>query len=254
MALKAVQRSAMKAQVSGAKAVLPVRRSINRLAVVAQAQKPAFEAGKLMAVAAAASTALVASNAQAATEVAQLAAGDNRPVILASLLVPALGWVGFNIFSSLQGQIDNMKEFKDNAVTGAIGLTAASMLLAENAQAATEVAQLAAGDNRIGIIATLFLPALGWVAFNIFSGLQGQIENMRDFKDRGVAGAVGLGAASLLFADSAQAASEVAQLAAGDNRPVILASLLVPALGWVGFNIFSSLQGQLDNMKEFKDN
>lgn len=39
--LKSVQAQ-VKAQ-AGAKAVLPVRRSINRLAVIAQAQKPAVE-------------------------------------------------------------------------------------------------------------------------------------------------------------------------------------------------------------------
>ena len=40
-------------------------------------------------------------------------------------------------------------------------------MAAQSADAATDVATLAAGDGRVGIIALLFLPVLGWVAFNI---------------------------------------------------------------------------------------
>ncbi len=40
---------------------------------------------------------------------------------------------------------------------------AATLLAAGNASAAQEVAQLAGSDNRVGIIATLFLPVVGWV-------------------------------------------------------------------------------------------
>ena len=52
------------------------------------------------------------------------------------------------------------------------------MVSAGNAQAASEVAQLAAGDNRLGIIATLALPAIGWVAFNIGGPALNQLANM----------------------------------------------------------------------------
>ena len=45
----------------------------------------------------------------------------------------------------------------------ALSSVVASMMAAGNANAATEVAQLAAGDNRFGIIAFLFLPVVGWV-------------------------------------------------------------------------------------------
>ena len=45
----------------------------------------------------------------------------------------------------------------------AVSSIVASMLAAGNANAALEVAQLAAGDNRFGIIAFLFLPVVGWV-------------------------------------------------------------------------------------------
>ena len=55
---------------------------------------------------------------------------------------------------------------------------AATMLSSGNAQAASEVAQLAAGDNRLGIIATLALPAVGWVIFNIGGPALNQLANM----------------------------------------------------------------------------
>ena len=45
----------------------------------------------------------------------------------------------------------------------ALSSVVGTFLAAGNANAATEIAQLAAGDNRFGIIAGLFLPALGWV-------------------------------------------------------------------------------------------
>lgn len=49
------------------------------------------------------------------------------------------------------------------ALTSVVG----SFLAAGNANAAVEIAQLAGSDNRVGILATLFLPAIGWVLFNI---------------------------------------------------------------------------------------
>ena len=57
---------------------------------------------------------------------------------------------------------------KRSIATG-LGLTAASMLMAQNADAAADVAQIAqkAGDNRILAVAALLTPALGWVLFNI---------------------------------------------------------------------------------------
>ena len=40
------------------------------------------------------------------------------------------------------------------------------LLCLQSADAATEVAQVA-GDSRVGVIATLFVPIVGWVLFNI---------------------------------------------------------------------------------------
>jgi len=107
--------------------------------------------------------------------------------VLATLFVPALGWVAFNILSPLTNQLDRMSEMKDDAapsVAGAVGLgAAASLLMAQNAEAATEISQLAASDNRAGVLATLFVPALGWVAFNILSPLTNQLDRMSEMKD-----------------------------------------------------------------------
>jgi hypothetical protein len=111
----------------------------------------------------------------------------------------------------------------------ALPAAAGTLLAAGNAQAATELAQVAASDGRLGTISLLFLPALGWVAFNMLGPLTNQLNRMSEMasedakpagkKRRGVAGAVGLGAAlSLAAAQQADAATELAQLGASDGR------------------------------------
>ncbi|KAI8466756.1 MAG: hypothetical protein J3K34DRAFT_432715 [Monoraphidium minutum] len=169
-----------------------VRRSVR---VMAQA-RPQEQIAKLLALPAAASAMLAAGNAQAATELMQVAAGDNRLGTIALLFVPAIGWVAFNMLSPLTNQLSRMSEMagepapkaakggKRRGVAGAVGLGAAlSLAAAQSAEAATEIAQLAAGDNRIGTIALLFLPALGWVAFNILGPLGNQINRMSEMAD-----------------------------------------------------------------------
>ena len=75
-------------------------------------------------------------------------------------------------------------------VAGAVGLGAAlSLFAAQQADAATEVAQLAASDGRLGTISLLFLPALGWVAFNMLQPLNNQLNRMNEM-------AAGAGAAA----------------------------------------------------------
>jgi photosystem II PsbY protein len=87
---------------------------------------------------------------------------------------------------------------------------------------------------RFGTISLLFLPALGWVAFNMAQPAFNQLNRMNDIKEeavgaggkkkRGLAGAVGLGAAlSMMAAQQADAATELSQLAASDNRCVLQA-------------------------------
>lgn len=133
---------------------------------------------------------------------------------------------------------------------------ASSLLVAGSADAAVEISQLAAADNRIGILATLFVPALGWVGFNIGQPLLSQLGRMDEMAGspakksikRSFAAAVGLSAAALMLADSASAATEVAQLAGTDNRVLILAIVFVPVVGWVGFNIAQPLLSQFGRM------
>ena len=84
-------------------------------------------------------------------------------------LVFACSWVGFNILGPLQNQLAAMdqqqssptKNTKKRGVAAAVGLGAASLLAAQSAEAAQQVADLAASDNRFGTIALLAVPVLG---------------------------------------------------------------------------------------------
>lgn len=80
--------------------------------VLARAQPQQEQAtasiGQAVALSAAVSTLLSADNALAANELATLAASDNRPGLLLTLLVPVAGWVLFNIGGGLLNQLDIM--------------------------------------------------------------------------------------------------------------------------------------------------
>ena len=92
---------------------------------------------KLAAASTTASTFLAAGNAQAAQEVASLAGRDNRATTLLLLLVPALGWVGFNILAPALNQLKGMQSAnsKRSAAIG-LGLSAAALLTTQSADAA----------------------------------------------------------------------------------------------------------------------
>ncbi|KAL6751856.1 hypothetical protein V8C86DRAFT_3029895 [Haematococcus lacustris] len=176
----------------------PVISGISRRGVVVRAHakqsRPVMEAAKAVSLATLSGAVLSPQAAQAATEVAQLAAGDNRPLILGTLLLPVLGWVAFNIGGPLFAQLDKMGERADETTPdkrslrlkrAVIGPMAGLGLLAatQSAEAATEIAQLAAGDNRPIILLTLLLPVLGWVAFNIGGPLFAQLDKMGERAD-----------------------------------------------------------------------
>ena len=59
--------------------------------------------------------------------------------------------------------------------------TAATTALTAAGAAHADVVEAAAriNDNRAAIVATLFVPALGWVAFNILGPALNQYQNMR---------------------------------------------------------------------------
>ncbi len=63
------------------------------------------------------------------------------------------------------------------SLAAGLGLGTALLLASGKADAAQEISQLAASDNRIGIIATLFLPVVGWVLFNIGGPALNQLAN-----------------------------------------------------------------------------
>ncbi len=69
-------------------------------------------------------------------------------------------------------------------------------------------------------------------------------------KGRAAAIGLGLSAASLAAASSAQAATEVATLAAGDGRPALFLALFAPALIWVGINIAGPALNQINTMAD----
>lgn len=226
------------------RAPLPSRPVAFRSKLVVRAQACSekdvqVQATRAVAFGTAATTLLASGNAHAAMEVAQLAS-DGRAGLLSLLFLPAVAWVLFNIAGPAKSQLDSMK-----GVSIGLGLTAAGLLAAGSADAATEMAQLAEADGRGSILLLLLLPAAGWVLFNIAGPAINQVNDMK----KGLVAGLGLSAAGLLAAGGADAATEVAQLAASDNRLGIVLTLFVPVVGWVLFNIAGPAKNQLDEMK-----
>lgn len=128
---------------------------------------------------------------------------------------------------------------------------AATFLSSGNALAAQQVVQLADSDNRLGALLFLIAPALGWVLFNIGGPASRQFGDMSK-KKKSVAAGLGLGAAGALALapGSAEAATQIGQLADSDGRLGALLFLVAPALGWVIFNIGEPASRQFDSMKK----
>jgi len=219
------------------------------------------EVGKFVTVSSVAASLLSSGNALAAQELLSVAESDGRLSVIAALFVPALGWVGFNMLQPALNQLNKMNEERESAqrsVVSAVGLGAAAsmLLLADSANAASEIAQVAENDARLLVIAGLFMPAIAWVLFNILQPALNQLNKMseeRESAKRSVVSALGLGASALMLAGSADAATEVAQLAENDGRLGVIATLFVPALGWVGFNMLQPALNQLNKMAEERE-
>jgi photosystem II PsbY protein len=249
----------------------PAQRQLQSMASADAPKKATKRRGVAAAVGmgAAAMTMMAAESANAATEFAQVADSDGRLAAILTLFVPAIGWVLFNILGPAQRQLESMasedapkkatKSTKRRGVAAGLGMSAAaaSLMLADSASAANEFAQVADSDGRLAAILTLFVPAIGWVLFNILGPAQRQLQSMasedapkKATKRRGVAAAVGMGAAamSMVAAESASAATELAQVADSDGHLAAILTLFVPALGWVAFNIFGPALRQLDSM------
>ena len=157
----------------------------------------------------AAATFLAAGNANAAMEVATLAASDSRAGLLATLAVPAVSRACMHQSCSGHGAGRRARRSASRS----------EPLLVQRCS-------------------QFSVPQLGWVLFNILGPFQNQLSAMSEkneksaSKKRSVAAGLGLGAASLLAAQNADAAQQVADLAAGDNRVGILATLAVPAVSF----------------------
>ncbi|CAM6084700.1 unnamed protein product [Calypogeia fissa] len=193
-------------------------------------------------------SAAFSSQAEAAVqEMAQVADSDSRGLVLLLVLLPAIGWVLYNILQPALNQLNKMTSSK--GLVGAIGLGgAASLLVANQADAAQEIAQLADNDSRGFVLLLVLLPAIGWVLYNILQPALNQWKKMTGSK--GLVGAIGLGgAASLLAANQADAAQEIAQLADSDSRGLVVLVVLLPAIGWVLYNILQPALNQFNKMR-----
>jgi len=182
-------------------------------------------------------------------EVADFAAGDSRAGLLVLPLGAAIAWVGINILPGLLNQINNMSE-KNKSVAASLGLGATSLLAAQGADAA-EIMELSAGvDSRAGLLVLPLGAAFAWVGVNILPGLKNQLDTMAEKNSGAIAAGLGLSAATLLSAQSADAATEVMDLAAADLRFLPVLGIFALVLGWVGFNM---LQPTLNQFKAMAD-
>ncbi|CAG7904027.1 unnamed protein product [Brassica rapa] len=126
--------------------------------------------------------------ALAAHQISQLAAAavsegsDNRGLALLLPIVPAIGWVLFNILQPALNQINKMRASKGVVVgLGGIGggLAASGLLTPPpEAVAAAEAAERA-GDNRGQLLLFVVAPALLWVLYNILQPALNQLNKMR---------------------------------------------------------------------------
>ncbi|MCO5550582.1 hypothetical protein L7F22_004070 [Adiantum nelumboides] len=192
-----------------------------------------------------------ADSALAALQVSELAATDNRGAAILIPLVPAIGWVLFNILQPALNQFNRMKGAK--GLVAGIGVGAAlSCICLSQASAVQEIADIAADNDSRGILLlVVVLPAIGWVLFNILKPALNQLDRMKSSK--AVVGGLGVGAMSALLAPHADATEEIATLAVdNDSRGALLLVVLLPAIGWVLFNILQPALKQLDRMRSRK--
>ncbi|CAN7053266.1 unnamed protein product [Brassica rapa subsp. trilocularis] len=131
----------------------------------------------------------------AAHQIAELAAAaaaggsDNRGLALLLPIVPAIGWVLFNILQPALNQINKMRESKGVvAGLGVGGGLAASGLLTMppeasasvfNQMAAVAEAAAKGEDNRGQLLLFVVAPALLWVLYNILQPALNQLNKMR---------------------------------------------------------------------------
>eukprot|EP00890_Picochlorum_soloecismus_P003594 jgi/Picsp_1/4235/NSC_01744-R1_photosystem ii protein len=226
-------------------------RPVRLAKMAAQASKKNdVDVAKQVALASFAAPLMLSQSAHAATEMMNLADGDSRAGLLVFPVAAALGWVGFNIAGPALNQLNTMSEKSKKGLLTGLGLGLASLMAAQGADAATEVMNVAAGDSRAGLLVFPVAAALGWVGFNIAGPALNQLNTMSEKSNKGLAAGLGLGLASLMAAQGADAATEMMNVADGDSRAGLLLFPVAAALGWVGFNIAGPALNQLNTMSE----
>ncbi|XP_074309962.1 photosystem II reaction center proteins PsbY, chloroplastic [Silene latifolia] len=140
------------------------------------------------------------------------------------------------------------QKITSGAIAGAIFTTLGSV---DPAMAAQQLADIAEGDNRGLALLLPLVPAIGWVLYNILQPALNQINKMRS--ERGVIIGLGLSGLGLLFStQEAQAIEEIAKIAASsesDSRGLLLLIVVLPAIGWVLFNILQPALNQINKMR-----
>ncbi|KAK9707478.1 hypothetical protein RND81_07G200100 [Saponaria officinalis] len=135
------------------------------------------------------------------------------------------------------------------AIAGAIFTTLSSM---GPAIAAQQIAEIAENDNRGLALLLPIIPAIGWVLYNILQPALNQFNRMRS--ERAVAVGLGLGLGALgLKTQDVWAIEEIAKIgensSGSDNRGLLLLIVVLPAIGWVLFNILQPALNQLNRMR-----
>ncbi|QCD84638.1 photosystem II PsbY protein [Vigna unguiculata] len=117
----------------------------------------------------------------AAQQIADIAEGDNRGLALLLPIIPAIGWVLFNILQPALNQINRMRSTKGLIIGLGLGGLAGLMAAPPPHAAAAEVAAIAeaASDNRGQLLLFVVAPAIAWVLFNILQPALNQINRMR---------------------------------------------------------------------------
>ncbi|WVZ09029.1 hypothetical protein V8G54_022375 [Vigna mungo] len=147
----------------------------------------------------------------------------------------------------------NLPKGLTSTVNATLSATTSSMAgYCDAAFAASQIAQIAEGDNRGLALLLPVVPALAWVLFNILQPALNQVNRMRSSKGVMVGLGLGLGASGLVWSPEASASEMglIADAAAGsDNRGQLLLLVVAPAIGWVLFNILQPALNQLNRMR-----
>lgn len=146
------------------------------------------------------------------------------------------------------------KQWQAEAATAMGAALVGALSSCDSAAAAQEVMELAASDSRGTLLLLPLVPAIAWVLYNILQPALNQISRMRGaglvaFAGLGAAG----GAAFLSNPEEAHAEQLVFDLAAkaanNDNRGLLLLIVVIPAIGWVLYNILQPALNQINKMR-----